>query len=125
MVLVRAQTYDVTTGTYSKVLGRFVREQQALTLMDAIKKMTLMPARRLEARVPGDENEATFAHGRRRGHRDCRRRDRDRSLYLTGAVARPDRDPSRARQRRRRRGERPDVDGVTPGQPVRAPAIRP
>jgi len=41
-----------TTGTYSKVLGRFVREQQALTLMDAITKMTLMPARRLEARVP-------------------------------------------------------------------------
>ena len=40
-----------TTGTYSKVLGRYVREQQALTLMDAIRKMTLMPARRLEARV--------------------------------------------------------------------------
>ncbi len=41
-----------TTGTYSKVLGRYVRETRSLTLMDAIRKMTLMPARRLEARVP-------------------------------------------------------------------------
>ena len=40
-----------TTGTYSKVLGRYVRERKALSLMDAIRKMTLMPARRLEARV--------------------------------------------------------------------------
>jgi N-acyl-D-aspartate/D-glutamate deacylase len=41
-----------STGTYSQVLGRYVREAGTLTLMDAIRKMTLMPARRLEARVP-------------------------------------------------------------------------
>jgi imidazolonepropionase-like amidohydrolase len=41
-----------TTGTYSKVLGRYVRETRSLALMDAIRKMTLMPAQRLEARVP-------------------------------------------------------------------------
>ena len=41
-----------TTGTYSKVLGRYVRDAKALTLMDAIRKMTLMPARHLENRVP-------------------------------------------------------------------------
>jgi N-acyl-D-aspartate/D-glutamate deacylase len=41
-----------TTGTFSKVLGRYVREAHALSLMDAIRKMTLMPAQRLEARVP-------------------------------------------------------------------------
>ncbi len=40
-----------TTGTFSKVLGRYVREARALTLMDAIRKMTLMPAQRLEGRV--------------------------------------------------------------------------
>jgi dihydroorotase len=40
-----------TTGTYSKVLGRFVREARSLTLIDAIRKMTLMPAQRLEPRV--------------------------------------------------------------------------
>ncbi len=40
------------TGSYSKVLGRYVREAGALPLMDAIRKMTLMPARRLEGRIP-------------------------------------------------------------------------
>ena len=41
-----------TTGTFSKLLGRYVRESHALSLMDAIRKVTLMPAQRLEARVP-------------------------------------------------------------------------
>jgi dihydroorotase len=41
-----------TTGTFAKVLGRYVRESHALSLMDAIRKMTLMPAQRLVARVP-------------------------------------------------------------------------
>jgi len=41
-----------TTGTFARVLGRYVRETGALSLMDAIRKMTLMPAQRLEARVP-------------------------------------------------------------------------
>ena len=35
-------------GTYSRILGRYVREQKALSLMDAIRKASLMPARRLE-----------------------------------------------------------------------------
>ena len=42
-----------TSGSYSKVLGKYVREEKALSLMDALRKMTLMPAQRLEARVPG------------------------------------------------------------------------
>ena len=41
-----------TSGTYSKVLGKYVRDEKALTLMDALKKMTIEPAKRLEARVP-------------------------------------------------------------------------
>ena len=41
-----------TSGTYSKVLGRYVREQGRLSLMEALRKMTLMPAQRLEQRVP-------------------------------------------------------------------------
>jgi N-acyl-D-aspartate/D-glutamate deacylase len=35
-------------GTYSHVLAHYVREQRSLSLMDAIRKMTLMPAQRLE-----------------------------------------------------------------------------
>ncbi len=41
-----------TSGTYSKVLGKYVRDEHALSLMDALRKMTLAPAQRLEARVP-------------------------------------------------------------------------
>ena len=52
-----------TTGTYSRVLGRYVREKHALTLMDAIRKMTLMPAERLEARVPSIKRKGRLAPG--------------------------------------------------------------
>jgi N-acyl-D-aspartate/D-glutamate deacylase len=41
-----------TSGTYSKVLGKYVREERGLSLMDALRKMTLEPSKRLEARVP-------------------------------------------------------------------------
>ncbi|MBI1790327.1 MAG: D-aminoacylase [Acidobacteria bacterium] len=34
-------------GTFARVLGRYVREQKALTLEDAIRKMTSLPANRL------------------------------------------------------------------------------
>jgi dihydroorotase len=34
-------------GTYARVLGRYVREQRALPLMEAIRKMTLLPAQRI------------------------------------------------------------------------------
>jgi N-acyl-D-aspartate/D-glutamate deacylase len=35
-------------GTYSKILARYVRELRTVSLMDAIRKMSLMPAQRLE-----------------------------------------------------------------------------
>lgn len=41
-----------TAGTFARVLGRYVRESRAIPLMAAIHKMSLMPARRLEARIP-------------------------------------------------------------------------
>ena len=37
-----------TAGTHARILGRFVRERGVITLMDAVRKMTLLPARRLE-----------------------------------------------------------------------------
>jgi hypothetical protein len=39
-------------GTYSRVLGKYVREEKVLTLMEALRKMTIMPALRLEQRAP-------------------------------------------------------------------------
>jgi dihydroorotase len=41
-----------TTGTFAKVLGHYVRDAHALSLMEAIRKMTLLPAQRLESKVP-------------------------------------------------------------------------
>jgi N-acyl-D-aspartate/D-glutamate deacylase len=52
-----------TAGTYSRILGRFVREEQSLSLMDAIRKMTLMPAQRLERRVPAMVNKGRIRVG--------------------------------------------------------------
>ena len=39
-------------GTFARVLGRYVRERKALTLPEAIRKMSLMPAQRLESMAP-------------------------------------------------------------------------
>jgi len=39
-------------GTFARVLGHYVREEHALDLMTALRKMTLMPAKRLERRAP-------------------------------------------------------------------------
>lgn len=39
-------------GCYARVLGRYVREEKRLTLMQAIRKMSLLPARRLERLAP-------------------------------------------------------------------------
>jgi N-acyl-D-aspartate/D-glutamate deacylase len=52
-----------TAGTYTRVLGKYVREQRALTLMDALRKMTLMPAQRLEQRVPKMRNKGRIQVG--------------------------------------------------------------
>lgn len=50
-------------GTYARVLGRYVREQRLLTLPDAIRKMTLLPAQRLESRVPAMLNKGRIRVG--------------------------------------------------------------
>ncbi|MEZ5397070.1 MAG: amidohydrolase family protein [Bryobacterales bacterium] len=52
MWIVDGRAHPRTYGTYSRVLGRYVREEKALSLMDALAKMTVRPAQRLEKRVP-------------------------------------------------------------------------
>ena len=39
-------------GTFSRILGHYARDEGVLSLMDALRKMTLLPARRLEAIAP-------------------------------------------------------------------------
>ncbi len=50
--VVEGQGHPRSAATFSKILSKYVREEKSLSLMDAIRKMTLMPAQRLEARVP-------------------------------------------------------------------------
>jgi N-acyl-D-aspartate/D-glutamate deacylase len=50
--IVDGQGHPRTSGSYSKVLGQYTRQEGLMTLPEAVRKMTLMPAQRLEARVP-------------------------------------------------------------------------
>ena len=52
MPITGAKVHPRGQGTYSRVLGHYVREEKALDLMTALRKMTFMPAQRLEKRAP-------------------------------------------------------------------------
>jgi dihydroorotase len=122
-----------TTGAFARVLGRYVcpavgaqhaaplPQTRCLSLMDAIRKMTLMPAQRLEARVP-----AMRQKGRLRVGADADitifdpRTVMDRSTYREPSL------PPLGIQYVVVNGvsvvaNGHAVDGVTPGKAVRAP----
>jgi dihydroorotase len=110
-----------TTGTFSKVLGRYARDGGGLTLMDAVRKMTLMPAKRLEGRVPAMRDKGRIRVGA----------DADLTLFDPALVIdrstyqQPTLPPEGIRHVLVngtpvvRDGQL--VEGVTPGKPVRAP----
>jgi N-acyl-D-aspartate/D-glutamate deacylase len=50
-------------GTFCRVLGHFVREEKVLDLMTALRKMTLLPAQRLEKRAPVFQNKGRIRVG--------------------------------------------------------------
>jgi N-acyl-D-aspartate/D-glutamate deacylase len=52
-----------SAGTYSRILGRYVREAGLIGLPEALRKMTIEPARRLEARVPAMRNKGRIREG--------------------------------------------------------------
>jgi hypothetical protein len=60
LVLVASDSLDIkdryshprSAGSFARVLGHYVRETGALSLMQAVDKMSLMPAQRLEGFVP-------------------------------------------------------------------------
>lgn len=45
-------THPRASGTFARLLGHYVRDQGVVALPDAVRRITLEPARRLEARVP-------------------------------------------------------------------------
>jgi dihydroorotase len=63
MWLTNGKAHPRTWGTYARVLGRYVREQKALSLMQALNKMTVLPADRLSQRVPGMKKKGRIQAG--------------------------------------------------------------
>lgn len=61
--LANGKGHPRTAGTYARVLGHYVREAKALDLMTALKKMTLMPAQRLEKRAPAFKDKGRIRVG--------------------------------------------------------------
>ncbi|HWW94868.1 MAG TPA: amidohydrolase family protein [Vicinamibacteria bacterium] len=50
-------------GTYSRVLAQYVREKGTITLMDALRKMSLMPAEMLERSTPAARHKGRLQEG--------------------------------------------------------------
>jgi N-acyl-D-aspartate/D-glutamate deacylase len=58
-----AEGHPRNAGTYSRVLAQYVREKKALSLMDALRKMTLMPAQMLERSTPAARRKGRLQEG--------------------------------------------------------------
>ena len=109
-----------SAGTFSRILGVYVREKQLMALPEAIRKMTFAPAQRLEARVPAMKKKGRIQVG---ADADITVFDpatvRDRSTYERGKV------PSEGIRQVLVGGKFVVRDGqltkATPGQAIRAP----
>ena len=58
-----AMGHPRNAGTYARVLARYVREKKTLTLMEALRKMTLMPAQMLERSTPAGRRKGRLQEG--------------------------------------------------------------
>ena len=62
-ILEKGLGHPRVAGTFARVLGRYVRERKVLSLSDAIGKMSLLPARRLETMAPAMRNKGRIRQG--------------------------------------------------------------
>jgi N-acyl-D-aspartate/D-glutamate deacylase len=58
-----AEGHPRNAGTYSRVLAQYVREKKSLTWMEALRKMTLMPAQMLERSTPDAKRKGRIQEG--------------------------------------------------------------
>jgi dihydroorotase len=62
-VIVDGKGHPRGAGTFAHVLGRLTREEGHLTLMEALRKMTIMPAQRLEQAAPSMRHRGRLSQG--------------------------------------------------------------
>jgi N-acyl-D-aspartate/D-glutamate deacylase len=58
-----AEGHPRNAGTYARVLAEYVRQKKTLTLMEALGKMTLMPAEMLERSTPAAHRKGRLQEG--------------------------------------------------------------
>src|SRR5579862_3919558 len=58
-----AEGHPRNAGTFARVLAQYVREKKTLTLMEALRKMTLMPAQMLERSTPTARQKGRLQEG--------------------------------------------------------------
>jgi len=58
-----AEGHPRNAGTYARVLAQYFREKKTLTLMEALRKMTLMPAQVLERSTPAAHQKGRLQEG--------------------------------------------------------------
>ena len=58
-----AEGHPRNAGTYSRVLAQYVRDNGTVTLMDAVRKMSLMPAEMLERSTPAARQKGRLQEG--------------------------------------------------------------
>jgi hypothetical protein len=61
--LVDGRGHPRSTGTFGRFLGRFVRDLEVVDWMEGIRKITLLPAQRLERAVPAMERKGRLQIG--------------------------------------------------------------
>ncbi len=61
--LTEGKGHPRSAGTFARVLGLYVREQKLISLTEALRRMTLMPAQRLEASVHAMRNKGRVKVG--------------------------------------------------------------
>ena len=57
------EAHPRNAGTFARVLAQYVREKKTLTLMEALRKMTLMPAQMLERSTPAAHQKGRLQEG--------------------------------------------------------------
>jgi len=62
-MLTKGKGHPRGTGTFARVLGKYVREEKLLTLAEGLRKITLMPAQRLEKIAPVMKNKGRIREG--------------------------------------------------------------